>query len=52
MSESDTATGEDIESYLETGKPKKWYKRKRVWAGVFVALLMLLARWGWGGEGV
>ena len=43
MSESDTATGEDIESYLETGKPKKWYKRKRVWAGVIVALLLLFA---------
>lgn len=44
MSETETpATGEDIESYLETGKPKKWYKRKRVWAGAIVALLLLFA---------
>ncbi|RJY10072.1 efflux RND transporter periplasmic adaptor subunit [Aurantiacibacter aquimixticola] len=35
-----TANDGDIESYLDTGKPKKWYKRKRWWA---LGLLLILA---------
>ncbi|WP_340589214.1 efflux RND transporter periplasmic adaptor subunit [Erythrobacter alti] len=45
MSQTDTATDDtgDIESYLDEGKPKKWYKRKRWWA---LAVLILLVIFG------
>ena len=43
MSETQTANDQDIESYLDTGKPKKWYKQKRVWAGALVLVLLLIA---------
>ena len=45
MSQTDTATSEEgsIESYLDEGKPKKWYKRKRWWA---LALLVILVAVG------
>lgn len=40
---SDQAVTEsDIESYLDSGKPKKWYKRKRVWAATALLLLLIL----------
>lgn len=42
MSETETTPEQDIESYLETGGPKKWYKRKRVWAGVLLGVLVLV----------
>ncbi|MDE1467791.1 efflux RND transporter periplasmic adaptor subunit [Aurantiacibacter sp. D1-12] len=38
---SDNETEQDIESYLDQGGPKKWYKRKRVWGGVILLLLIL-----------
>ncbi|WP_271078430.1 efflux RND transporter periplasmic adaptor subunit [Aurantiacibacter sp. MUD61] len=41
MSQTETET--DIESYLDEGKPKKWYKRKRVWLGVILLILIVLA---------
>ncbi len=37
---SDTET--DIESYLDEGKPKKWYKRKRWWALAILVVLLLV----------
>jgi len=42
MSQTDTATSEEasIESYLDEGKPKKWYKRKRWW---LLGILLILA---------
>ena len=50
MSDPETATPpasvspeQDIESYLDTGKPRKWYKRKRVWAGIILLILLLFA---------
>ena len=44
MSDPETASPqEDIESYLDTGKPRKWYRRKRVWAGIVVLILLLFA---------
>ena len=50
MSDPETATPpasvspeQDIESYLDTGKPRKWYKRKRVWAGIVLLILLLFA---------
>ena len=43
MSDTQTADEQDIESYLDTGKPKKWYKRKRVWAGAVLLALLLFA---------
>ncbi|MCB2065333.1 MAG: efflux RND transporter periplasmic adaptor subunit [Erythrobacter sp.] len=36
---NDSATQDDIASYLDAGKPKKWYKRRWLW--VFVGLLLL-----------
>ncbi len=43
MSQTDTETAEngDIESYLDEGKPKKWYKRKRWWALAVLILVIL-----------
>ena len=43
MSETatDVETEQDIENYLDQGGPKKWYKRKRVWAGVLLLLVVL-----------
>ncbi len=44
MSQTDPATPDDgdIENYLEDGKPKKWYKRKRWWAlGVLIVLAIV-----------
>lgn len=39
--ETSTATQDaDIESYLDSAKPKKWYKRKRWWS---LGLLLILA---------
>lgn len=43
MSETDTADEQDIETYLDSGKPKIWYRRKRTWAAaVLVALLLFV----------
>ena len=39
---TDTTTEQDIGEYLETGKPRKWYKRRWVWV-VGVLLLLLIA---------
>ena len=36
-----TAPDQDIESYLDTGKPRKWYRRKRFWAILAVVVLLL-----------
>lgn len=41
MSDTDPAAEQDIESYLDSGRPKKWYKRKRAWAGIAILLLLL-----------
>lgn len=41
MSQTETADEHDIESYLDEGKPKKWYKRKRVWGGIVLLLFIL-----------
>lgn len=45
MSQTNTATPEesDIETYLDEGKPKKWYKRKRVWLGLLLLILIAFA---------
>ncbi|MBH5322018.1 efflux RND transporter periplasmic adaptor subunit [Aurantiacibacter sediminis] len=43
MSQTDTTNEQDIESYLDEGAPKKWYKRKRVWIGVVLLLVLILA---------
>ncbi|KLE34970.1 efflux RND transporter periplasmic adaptor subunit [Aurantiacibacter luteus] len=32
----------DIETYLDAGGPKKWYKRKRVWIGLVLLVLLAL----------
>ena len=32
----------DIGEYLDTGGPRRWYKKKRVWAGVVVLVLLAL----------
>lgn len=40
---SDTETPDDIGEYLDSGKPPKWYKRKRVWIGVILVLVLLFA---------
>lgn len=39
MSQTDTAAEQDIVEYLESGKPRKWYKRRWVW--LLAALLVL-----------
>ena len=38
-----TPPEQDMESYLDTGKPGKWYRRRRVWAGAVVAILLVFA---------
>ena len=44
MSQSDTTTDADINEYLESGKPRKWYKRKRWWIlGAIVLALIVLS---------
>ncbi len=43
MSEIDTADETDIETYLDSGKPKRWFKRKRVWAALALVLLLVFA---------
>ncbi|MGB3166780.1 MAG: biotin/lipoyl-binding protein, partial [Alteraurantiacibacter sp.] len=46
MSETETtATTEngDIETYLDSGKPNKWYKRKRWWALGLLLILIIVA---------
>ncbi len=53
MSETDATTSEanDIESYLDEGKPKKWFKRKRLWVGIALlfAIVLLISQCA-GGE--
>ena len=41
----DTQTADDIGDYLDGAKPKKWYKRKRVWIALalLVGLIVLIA---------
>ncbi len=39
---NDTSTEQDIGEYLESGKPRKWYKRRWVWV-VGVLILLLIA---------
>lgn len=51
MSDAETSGGEDIESYLDQGRERPWYKRKRIWGAVlFVAVLLLLISRCTGGE--
>lgn len=42
MSQTETTNEQDIETYLDEGAPKKWYKRKRVWLGAVLLLLLVL----------
>ncbi|KLE32052.1 efflux RND transporter periplasmic adaptor subunit [Aurantiacibacter gangjinensis] len=39
---SDTQATDDIGEYLDSGKKPKWYKRKRVWIGVVLLVLLVL----------
>ncbi|MFB0610803.1 efflux RND transporter periplasmic adaptor subunit [Aurantiacibacter poecillastricola] len=52
MSKMDTpASDEDIGTYLDTGKPRPWYKKRWVWVlGAIVLALILLATVFSGGE--
>ena len=51
MSQSDTTTDADINEYLESGKPRKWYKRKRWWIlGAIVLALVVLSMVFSGGD--
>lgn len=43
MSDMQNEAESDIESYLAEGGPKKWYKRKTVWAGAVLLLLILFS---------
>lgn len=44
MSQTDTTAEQDIGEYLESGKPRKWYKRRWVWLlAALVVLLILMA---------
>lgn len=47
MSQTDPtpASEADIESYLGNGKPKRWYKRKRVWLGALLLILIGFGVW-------
>ena len=46
MSQIDTADESDIETYLDRGKPKRWFKRKRFWVALtlLVLLVVVIAR--------
>lgn len=47
MSESDEAAIEsvrsDVESYLDNGKPKKWYRQKRWWISGAIIIILIVA---------
>ncbi|QZH75028.1 MAG: efflux RND transporter periplasmic adaptor subunit [Erythrobacter sp.] len=47
MSQTDPtpASEADIETYLGSGGPKKWYKRKRVWLGALLLLFIGFIVW-------
>ncbi len=53
MSQTDTDTDadteQDIESYLDSGKPTKWYKRKIVWIPAAIVLLLIAIQLIFGG---
>ncbi|MGB3795757.1 MAG: efflux RND transporter periplasmic adaptor subunit [Alteraurantiacibacter sp.] len=42
MSQTDTETEQDIGEYLDTARPRKWYKRKWVWVVAAIVLLLIL----------
>mgnify|MGYP000203417728 CR=1 FL=1 len=42
MSQTDTAAEQDIGEYLESGKPRKWYKRRWIWLLAALVLLLVL----------
>jgi HlyD family secretion protein len=42
MSQTETAAEQDIGEYLESGKPRKWYKRRWVWLLAALVLLVVL----------
>ncbi|MWV28614.1 efflux RND transporter periplasmic adaptor subunit [Aurantiacibacter rhizosphaerae] len=42
MSQTDPETEQDIGEYLDTGKPRKWYKRRWVWVVAAIVLLLIL----------
>lgn len=42
MSQTDSETEQDIGEYLDTGKPRKWYKRRWVWVIVVLVLALIL----------
>lgn len=43
MSDIEPTDEQDIESYLASGTPKKWYRRKSIWAGIAVLLFLAFA---------
>lgn len=53
MNEMNTDTQQDIGEYLESGKPRKWYKKRWVWivAAIVVLLVLLLTVFSNGDEG-
>ncbi|MEL1250941.1 efflux RND transporter periplasmic adaptor subunit [Aurantiacibacter gilvus] len=46
---TDTTTEQDIGEYLDSGKPRKWYKRRWVWVVGVVILLLIAAQVVMGG---
>ena len=42
MSQTDSETEQDIGEYLDTGKPRKWYKRRWVWVIAVLVLALIL----------
>lgn len=49
MSQTDTADNQDIETYLDTGAPKPWWKRKIVWIPALLVALLIAAQLVFGG---
>lgn len=42
MSQTDIQAEQDIGEYLESGKPRKWYKRRWVWVVAAILLVLIL----------
>ncbi len=42
MSQTDSENEQDIGEYLDTGKPRKWYKKRWVWVIAVIVLALIL----------
>ena len=48
--DTSTTSDSDVAAYLDTAKPKKWWKRKRVWIPALLVILAIIAATVFGGK--